>query len=129
MYWSDKYPLITETALRIVDVVCPGGEAVLLGVDEISDFDGLHSRKHNDEVQFYAFDMKVNDGDDIRKLPLEEDQPRPVTGSASTASSSPTSNAARSAPNSSGTPALWDSRAWCPSWTIDPTGPAGRLTG
>ncbi|MBR1272736.1 hypothetical protein JQ629_35185 [Bradyrhizobium sp. AUGA SZCCT0222] len=30
------------------------GEAVLLGVDGISNFDGLHSRKHNDEVQFYA---------------------------------------------------------------------------
>ncbi|MET3840449.1 ATP-dependent DNA ligase [Bradyrhizobium sp. OAE829] len=43
---------------------------MLLGVDGISDFDGLHSRKHNDEVQFYAFDMLVADGDDIRKLPL-----------------------------------------------------------
>ena len=27
------------------------GEAVLLGVDGISDFNGLHSRRHNDEVQ------------------------------------------------------------------------------
>ncbi len=43
---------------------------MLLGVDGISDFDGLHSRKHNDEVQFYAFDMLVTDGEDIRKLPL-----------------------------------------------------------
>ena len=46
------------------------GEAVLLGVDGISDFDGLHSRKHDEEVQFYAFDMLVSDGEDIRKLPL-----------------------------------------------------------
>lgn len=30
------------------------GEAVLLGVDAISDFDGLHSRRHDDEVQLYA---------------------------------------------------------------------------
>jgi bifunctional non-homologous end joining protein LigD len=44
------------------------GEAVLL--DGISDFDGLHSRKHNEEVQFYAFDMLVDGGDDLRKLPL-----------------------------------------------------------
>ena len=36
-------------------------EAVLLGVDGVSDFDFLHSRKH-DEVQFYAFDMLVSDG-------------------------------------------------------------------
>ena len=62
---------ITEAALRnrnssfVID-----GEAVLLGVDGISDFDGLHSRKHNDEVQFYAFDILVSDGDDLRKLPL-----------------------------------------------------------
>lgn len=46
------------------------GEAVLLGVDGISDFDGLHSRQHNDEVQFYAFYLLVSDGDDVRKLPL-----------------------------------------------------------
>ena len=43
---------------------------MLLGVDGRSDFNGLHSRKHDDEVQFYAFDMLVSDGDDLRKLPL-----------------------------------------------------------
>jgi hypothetical protein len=46
------------------------GEAVLLGVDGISDFDGLHSRRHDEEVQFYAFDILVSDGEDNRKLPL-----------------------------------------------------------
>ena len=46
------------------------GEAVLLGVDGRSDFNGLHSRKHDHEVEFYAFDMLVSDGEDIRKLPL-----------------------------------------------------------
>ena len=69
--WSDRYPLITEAALRIRSTsFVLDGEAVLLGVDGISDFDGLHSRKHNDEVQFYAFDMLVTDGEDIRKLPF-----------------------------------------------------------
>jgi bifunctional non-homologous end joining protein LigD len=69
--WSTRFPLIREAALRnrqnsfVVD-----GEAVLLGVDGRSDFDGLHSRQHDDEVQFYAFDMLVSDGEDIRKLPL-----------------------------------------------------------
>jgi bifunctional non-homologous end joining protein LigD len=69
--WSGRYPLITEAALRnrnssfVVD-----GEAVLLGVDGISDFNGLHSRRHDYEVQFYAFDILVSDGDDLRKLPL-----------------------------------------------------------
>ena len=65
------FPLITEAALRnrnssfVID-----GEAVLLGVDGRSDFNGLHSRKHDAEVELYAFDMLVSDGDDLRKLPL-----------------------------------------------------------
>jgi bifunctional non-homologous end joining protein LigD len=43
---------------------------VWLGVDGRSDFNGLHSRKHDDEVQFYAFDILVSDGQDVRRLPL-----------------------------------------------------------
>ena len=53
--WTDRYPLIVEAALRI------RGR---------SDFDGLHSGQHNDQVQFYAFDVLMSDGDDLRKLPL-----------------------------------------------------------
>ena len=69
--WSDRYPRIIEAALRnrnrsfVID-----GEAVLLGVDGRSDFNGLHSRRHDAEVEFYAFDMLVSDGEDLRKLPL-----------------------------------------------------------
>jgi ATP-dependent DNA ligase len=69
--WSDRFPLIADAALRnrnssfVID-----GEAVLLGVDGRSDFNGLHSRRHDAEVQFYAFDMLVSDGEDLRKLPL-----------------------------------------------------------
>ena len=46
------------------------GEAVIHGVDGVSDFDALHSGKHNEEVQLYAFDMLAGDGDDMRSLPL-----------------------------------------------------------
>ena len=46
------------------------GEAVILGVDGVPDFDALHSGKHNEEVQLYAFDMLAGDGDDMRSLPL-----------------------------------------------------------
>src|SRR5258705_2887116 len=69
--WTGRYPLIVEAALKnrqtsfVID-----GEAVLLGVDGISDFNGLHSRKHDEEVQLYAFDMLALDGEDLRKLPL-----------------------------------------------------------
>jgi ATP dependent DNA ligase domain len=46
------------------------GEAVILGVDGISDFNALHSGKHNHEVQLYAFDVLAMEGDDLRPLPL-----------------------------------------------------------
>jgi bifunctional non-homologous end joining protein LigD len=46
------------------------GEAVLLGVDGVSDFNALHSRRHDDEVQLYAFDILALGGEDLRKLPL-----------------------------------------------------------
>jgi hypothetical protein len=32
------------------------GAAVVLGVNGVADFNALHSRKHDDEVQLYAFD-------------------------------------------------------------------------
>ena len=69
--WSNRFPLIVEAALRhrsssfVLD-----GEAVLLAVDGRSDFDGLQARQHDEEVQFYAFDMLIADGEDIRNLPL-----------------------------------------------------------
>jgi bifunctional non-homologous end joining protein LigD len=50
---------------------------VLLGVDGGSDFDGLHSRKHDDEVILYAFDVLAADGDDLRKLPLAMRKTKP----------------------------------------------------
>jgi hypothetical protein len=38
--WSSRYPRIVEA-----------------GVDGIADLNGLHSRQHDEEVQFYAFDV------------------------------------------------------------------------
>src|SRR6516165_7414357 len=69
--WTDRYPSIVEASLKnrqkrfVID-----GEAVILGVDGISDFDALHSGKHNEEVQLCAFDILAEGGDDLRKLPL-----------------------------------------------------------
>ena len=53
--WSGRFPQIVETALRnrhkqfVID-----GEAVLLGVDGVSHFNGLHSRRQDEEVQLYG---------------------------------------------------------------------------
>jgi bifunctional non-homologous end joining protein LigD len=67
----DRFPWIVEAALKnrqkqfVID-----GEAVILGVDGISDFNALHSGRHNEEVQLCAFDVLAMDGDDLRDLPL-----------------------------------------------------------
>jgi len=69
--WSKRYPWITEAARKLRQRrFVLDGEAVILGVDGISDFNALHSRKHDDEVQFCAFDILVEGGDDLRRLPL-----------------------------------------------------------
>jgi bifunctional non-homologous end joining protein LigD len=69
--WTDRYPWIVEAARRNrVKQFVIDGEAVVLGVDGISDFDALHSRRHDAEVQLYAFDILALDGEDLRRLPL-----------------------------------------------------------
>jgi bifunctional non-homologous end joining protein LigD len=69
--WTGRFPWIVESALknRLKQFVIDG-EAVVLGVDGIPDFNALHSRKHDEEVQLYAFDCLALDGDDIRSLTL-----------------------------------------------------------
>src|SRR4029079_8080863 len=67
--WPDRYPRLVEAALRNRNSsFVINGEALLLGVDGVSDFNGLHSRRHHAEVEFYAFDRLASDGDDRRKL-------------------------------------------------------------
>jgi ATP-dependent DNA ligase len=41
-----------------------------VNVDGVADFNALHSRRHDDEVQLYAFDILALEGDDLRGLPL-----------------------------------------------------------
>jgi bifunctional non-homologous end joining protein LigD len=69
--WTDRYPWIVESALknRIRQFVIDG-EAVVLGVDGVSDFNALHSSQHDEEVQLYAFDILALDGEDLHGLPL-----------------------------------------------------------
>ena len=69
--WTSHYSWIVESALkkRHKQFVI-AGEAVMLGVDGVSDFDAPHSRQHDEEVQLCAFDLLVEGDDDLRKLPL-----------------------------------------------------------
>jgi bifunctional non-homologous end joining protein LigD len=70
--WTDRFPWIVQSALRNREQhFAVDGEAVLLGMDGVSDFNALHSRKHDDEVQLYAFDILALGGEDLRQLALE----------------------------------------------------------
>ena len=74
--WTKRYPWIAEAALknRIRQFVIDG-EAVVLGLDGISDFNALHSGRNNEDVQLCAFDVLAIDGDDLRRLPLSMRKP------------------------------------------------------
>jgi ATP-dependent DNA ligase len=74
--WTKRYPWIVEAARKVRQKrFVLDGEAVILGVDGISDFDALHTGKHDEEVQLCAFDVLVEGGDDLRKLPLSMRKP------------------------------------------------------
>jgi hypothetical protein len=130
--WTDRYSLIVEAALRnratsfVID-----GEAVLLGVDGLSDFDGLHSRQHDDDAT-----RCLRRPDAGRRRPSQaaavdaQDQPRPATGATGRrASSFPISSKARSGRTCFARPASSGSRGSSQSIAIAPTGRAGRRTG
>src|SRR5204863_1722121 len=70
--WSDRYPLITQAALRLrKESFVIDGEAVVLGTDGISVFEALHQGKRNAEVRLYAFDLLSGDGVDMRGETLQ----------------------------------------------------------
>ncbi|WP_347710856.1 DNA ligase [Bradyrhizobium sp. CB1650] len=130
--WTKRYPWIAEAALKnrqkrfVID-----GEAVILGVDGISDFNALHPRKHDHEVQRYAFDILAMGGDDLRPLPLHMRKANLEQLLAAGRTGSPwhRSSAVRSAQIYSGRPVAWVSRVWFPSIAIGLTVAAGRSTG
>jgi bifunctional non-homologous end joining protein LigD len=108
--WTKRYPWIVESALKnrqkqfVID-----GEAVILGVDGFPDFNALHSRKQDDEVQLYAFDILALDGEDLRTLPLSLRKTiwRVFWPAGRTAFLSRHSSKARLVPTYSGQPATW----------------------
>lgn len=69
--WTKRFPWIVEAALKNrTTQFAIDGEAVVLGVDGVSGFNALHSRKCDHEVQLYAFHVLAMDGNDLRSLPL-----------------------------------------------------------
>jgi bifunctional non-homologous end joining protein LigD len=68
--WSSRYPLIVEAAHRIkFKQFVLDGEAVLLGVDGIAEFNGLHSRARRRGPGLHLRHPRSR-WDDLCKLPL-----------------------------------------------------------
>src|SRR6267154_2590200 len=106
------------------------GEAVVLGVDGISDFEALCSRKHDAEVQLYAFYVLALDGEDLRRLPLSMRKTNLDRLSARRPEGKlHPSSRARSAATYSAPLARWDWKAWFRSGEIAPIVTADARTG
>ena len=70
--WTKRYPRVIEStkvinaASYVID-----GELVVEDEDGGSDFEMLHSRKHDATAMLWAFDLLALNGEDLRQLPLE----------------------------------------------------------
>jgi bifunctional non-homologous end joining protein LigD len=88
--WARRFPLIVTAALKLrQEHFVIDGETVVLGPDGVSDFAALHSGRHNERAQLYAFDMLAGDGEDQRQLPASLRRstlrPRPMRRSSASA--------------------------------------------
>ena len=103
----------------------------MLGVDGVSDFEALHSRQHDEEVQLYAFDILALDGEDLRSLPLSLRKTNLARLLARRPHGIFVAPFGRDeiGPTCFEPPATWDLRAWSRSGLIARIVPDGRRTG
>jgi bifunctional non-homologous end joining protein LigD len=126
--WSSRFPRIVEAALRnrssqfVID-----GEAIIRGVNGYSDFNALHSGRHNAEAELLAFDILAMDGDDLRELPLSMRKANLQRLLSRRPDGIFLSDFERGE-ISSARPATWDWKAWSPSAPIDPIAANDRRT-
>lgn len=97
----------------------------------VSDFNALHSRKHDHEVQLYALDLLVMAGDDLRSLPLHMRKANLEQLLARRPDGITVAPFERGeiGPDLFRAAAAWASRAWFQSTAIDLTAVADRSTG
>ncbi len=70
--WTNRYRRVIEAAAKLpATSFVIDGEGVILDPNGKSDFDRLHSRRHESEVQLLAFDLLELEGVDLRQEPLE----------------------------------------------------------
>ncbi|HLX14031.1 MAG TPA: DNA ligase D [Bradyrhizobium sp.] len=76
--WTEKFETIAKEGSRLPDALIDG-EIVALGHNGAPDFSALQaaiSDGKTDNLIFFAFDLLFADGEDLRRLPLEERKTR-----------------------------------------------------
>jgi bifunctional non-homologous end joining protein LigD len=70
---TQRFPVLTETlaALRVRSCIIDG-EAVAVGPDGIPSFDRQRYRRRDGSVILFAFDLVELNGDDLRRIPIEQ---------------------------------------------------------
>ncbi|ACR15036.1 putative DNA ligase [Burkholderia phage BcepIL02] len=71
--WSKRYPAIVDAAAALpARSFVLDGEVVCCDGDGLAVFELLRSRRHDGEAFLYAFDLLELDGEDLRRVELEE---------------------------------------------------------
>ena len=69
---THRFPLIVEALARLRSRSCIiDGEAVVRDDNGVASFDLIRYRRHDDSSFLYAFDLIEQNGDDLRRDPLE----------------------------------------------------------
>ena len=71
--FADRFPLIVAAVAKLPVRSCLiDGEAIVCDANGLAVFDLLRRRWHGDEVTLCAFDLIELDGQDLRRVPIEE---------------------------------------------------------
>src|SRR6059058_3559203 len=69
---THRFPLVVETLARLRSRSCIiDGEAVACDDKGVASFDRVRYRHHDESIFLYAFDLIELNGDDLRRVPLE----------------------------------------------------------
>jgi bifunctional non-homologous end joining protein LigD len=70
--WSKRYPRIVEAAAKINGNAILDAEVVWLDSDGVAQFDALHSRVNDGTAIALAFDLLMQNEEDVRRKPFAE---------------------------------------------------------
>jgi bifunctional non-homologous end joining protein LigD len=68
--WSKRYPLIVEAAAKIDGSAILDAEVVCLDLNGVAQFDARHSRVNDGLATALAFDLLMQNGEDLRRKPF-----------------------------------------------------------